>query len=65
MNKWEGILSIIVVLIVGFLAVAFLQPSFLQLFTTYIVEVVVAIFGVAVVVVVLNFGAGQPRRKRY
>ncbi len=63
MNKWDGIVTVLLVLIVGFIFVAFFLPSVLLEFTGYIVEVVAAVFGLTAVVIVINFFSGSGSRR--
>ena len=63
MNKWEAIVLVIALLVVAFIAVAYLLPNALPLFTSYTVDLIALIFGVALVVIVVNVFVGKGSRR--
>jgi hypothetical protein len=55
MNKWSAIVIIFVLLMIGFVFVSESEPAFLPQFTSFFVDVVVAVFGIAVIVIIVKF----------
>lgn len=54
MNKWSAIVLVVVILLFGFIYVSDFEDASLSQFTSFFGEVVLAIFGVTVLVIVVN-----------
>jgi hypothetical protein len=57
MNKWWAVVIVFIVLIGGFLVLVYTQPAVLPEYTSFGTDLAIAIFGVAAVVIVVNYFA--------